>query len=194
MPIKMTLVGKTVDVPGAGKGYSCGNPVCAPKTDFSQCPPELLKTKNGKTVGCNSINNAINDKDSLADPKYGPILSKYAKDPTMKSHIECSCGTGSCKGESEAEVLSNLKTSGNTAGVDKSGFCCSPANKLYSGRAKDYVCKDGDKPKPLNGFGGGKSYSEVFKAICPNAYSWQFDDMSSTYQCKGEVSYIVEFC
>jgi hypothetical protein len=26
-------------------------------------------------------------------------------------------------------------------------------------------------------------YDTIFKAPCPDAYSWQFDDMNSTYQC-----------
>ena len=195
MPVKMILIGDTVDVPGAPPGFSCGNPTCSPLQDFSQCPPELIKVKNGKAIGCDSISNAINDNDLKSGPTYGSILTKYYSDPALKSHIECSCGIGSCAGTTEAEVMSNLVTSGRIPGVDRTGFCCSPNNKLYNGRAKDYICTDKDKPMPLNGFGNGKSYSEVFKAICPLAYSWQFDDESSTFQCKGQqVSYIVEFC
>ena len=37
------------------------------------------------------------------------------------------------------------------------------------------------------------SYSRVFKAACPNAYSYAYDDTSSTYTCQGE-DYAVWFC
>ncbi|KAJ3376524.1 hypothetical protein HDU80_003981, partial [Chytriomyces hyalinus] len=50
-------------------------------------------------------------------------------------------------------------------------------------------------PKPLNGFGGGKRYDQIFKDICPQAYSWEFDDNNSTYECEGtDVTYTVQFC
>ncbi|PRW20243.1 pathogenesis-related 5-like [Chlorella sorokiniana] len=42
----------------------------------------------------------------------------------------------------------------------------------------------------------GKKYHEIFKGMCGDAYSWQFDDLSSTYECVvgAQTSYIVEFC
>lgn len=37
------------------------------------------------------------------------------------------------------------------------------------------------------------SYSRVFKAICPTAYSYAYDDPTSTFTCKG-ANYLIRFC
>lgn len=45
--------------------------------------------------------------------------------------------------------------------------------------------------------GQGPEYHKVFKDMCPNAYSWQFDDFSSTFTCDSSgpapVHYFVQF-
>ncbi len=49
-------------------------------------------------------------------------------------------------------------------------------------------CKVEWWPKPNATYCAGKTdcrYDTVFKEKCPDAYSWQFDDHSSTYTCKG---------
>ena len=38
----------------------------------------------------------------------------------------------------------------------------------------------------------GKNYAKIFKDMVPDAYSWQFDDFNSTYQCKAP-DYIIRF-
>jgi len=37
------------------------------------------------------------------------------------------------------------------------------------------------------------SYSKVFKASCPMAYSYAYDDETSTFTCKG-ADYLISFC
>lgn len=37
-------------------------------------------------------------------------------------------------------------------------------------------------------------YSRLFKAACPDAYSYAYDDAASTYTCRGGASYDVVFC
>ncbi|WCJ28994.1 Pathogenesis-related thaumatin superfamily protein [Euphorbia peplus] len=37
-------------------------------------------------------------------------------------------------------------------------------------------------------------YSKFFKAQCPQAYSYAFDDQSSTFTCGGGANYLVTFC
>ncbi|CAD6225936.1 unnamed protein product [Miscanthus lutarioriparius] len=37
-------------------------------------------------------------------------------------------------------------------------------------------------------------YSELFKAQCPQAYSYAYDDRSSTFTCNGTVDYQLTFC
>lgn len=38
------------------------------------------------------------------------------------------------------------------------------------------------------------NYSSVFKTACPLAYSYAFDDRSSTFTCAGAGSYLITFC
>ncbi|KAJ7539476.1 hypothetical protein O6H91_11G095800 [Diphasiastrum complanatum] len=38
------------------------------------------------------------------------------------------------------------------------------------------------------------SYSKVFKNACPNAYSYAYDDASSTFTCSGPSGYTITFC
>jgi hypothetical protein len=37
-------------------------------------------------------------------------------------------------------------------------------------------------------------YTEFFKTACPTAYSYPYDDPTSTFTCKGENSYAIVFC
>ncbi|KAL9265363.1 Pathogenesis-related thaumatin-like protein [Drosera capensis] len=37
-------------------------------------------------------------------------------------------------------------------------------------------------------------YSQIFKAACPTAYSYAFDDASSTCTCTGSPGYLITFC
>ena len=38
------------------------------------------------------------------------------------------------------------------------------------------------------------TYSETFKAACPTAYSYAYDDATSTFTCAGATSYTIVFC
>ncbi len=117
-----------------------------------------------------------------------PQLQGYFNDPKVRSQTECSCVVGSCAGTTANEVASHI--------LPGTGFCCSPLNPLYlDARIKDHICYNSKKPMPLNNFGGGIRYDQIFKNICPNAYSWEFDDAKSTYQCQGkDVTLEVKFC
>jgi len=37
-------------------------------------------------------------------------------------------------------------------------------------------------------------YTRFFKSVCPTAYSYPYDDATSTFTCKGENSYAIVFC
>ncbi|XP_021827721.1 thaumatin-like protein 1 isoform X1 [Prunus avium] len=58
---------------------------------------------------------------------------------------------------------------------NKPKYCCTPPN---------------DKPKtcpPTN-------YSRLFKTQCPQAYSYAYDDKSSTFTCNARPDYLITFC
>ena len=52
---------------------------------------------------------------------------------------------------------------------------------------KAHMCIAADKPMPyIKGFAGGARYDTILKRdLCPQAYSWEFDDLASTYVSKG---------
>ncbi|MCO5573804.1 hypothetical protein L7F22_027579 [Adiantum nelumboides] len=41
---------------------------------------------------------------------------------------------------------------------------------------------------------GPSSYSQLFKSACPTAYSYAYDDPSSTFTCGGAAGYTITFC
>ncbi|KAJ3229392.1 hypothetical protein HDU81_005395 [Chytriomyces hyalinus] len=189
IPIAVALSGSPVQIPDKGK-FSCGNPSCNP--DMKRCPPELIKYgPDGSAIACQSISKAINDD---ATRKAHPQLNDIFNNPELRSKTECSCIVGSCAGDNVSQVLGNLKN-GSVLGKDRSGWCCSPNIPWYSNTPdiKSHICYADNKPKPLNG--GNKRYDQIFKEICEEAYSWEFDDENSTCNCLGtDVTYTVSFC
>lgn len=37
-------------------------------------------------------------------------------------------------------------------------------------------------------------YSKIFKHQCPQAYSYAYDDKTSTFTCTGGANYLITFC
>jgi len=159
---------------GQDDKFNCGAPSC-PAFDFSKCPPELRRVdSNGHVYACMSICAAVHDEGQRSQH---PILQNIfeSKDPhtgfPMKNLVCCACGEGT----------------GGCADAN-SQFCCSPHN-LPSPNEKGGKCHVEHWPLASD----GQKYDEVFKNQCPEAYSWQFDDHQSTYQCVG-ADYIITFC
>lgn len=198
LPIQIKLLGNPIQLPHYSSKFNCGQPSCQPNQNFDQCPPELKKyDQKGVPIACLSLGKAINDNSMRSNAQYGPVLTSYYENNIIQSHILCSCGLGSCSGLTVQQVLSNI-VNGPTNSVlhDTTGFCCSPNNPLYKNPGiEQHICYAQDKPMPLNNFGNGLRYDEIFKKTCPDAYSWEFDDENSTFQCMGDnVSYAIEFC
>jgi len=63
--------------------------------------------------------------------------------------------------------------------------CCGPYNADWTAAA-------------LTAGGGTDTWTSIFKAACPTAYSYQFDDPTSSFTCAdpagGEVDYVITFC
>jgi hypothetical protein len=187
VPVSMTIFGKYTKAGSVKPEFDCKKTWCNPVQDFSQCPPELKKMAPGTNtpISCYSLSKAIEDVDLK---KTFPQLKGYYDNIRTRSHIQCSCLEGNCGGTTADQVAANIRPG--------TGYCCSPYNPLYlDPRIKDHICYHTDKPKPFNNFGGGKRYDEIFKEICPLAYSWEFDDDKSTFECRGkDVTMEVQFC
>ncbi|CAI9095196.1 OLC1v1031080C2 [Oldenlandia corymbosa var. corymbosa] len=94
------------------------------------------------------------------------------------------CGTTGCPADLNADCPSELKMTGD--GGEVLG-CRSPCDAFGK---PEYCCtgkfSSPDACKPNN-------YSKIFKNQCPQAYSYAFDDATSTFSCIGSV-YTITFC
>ncbi|KAJ3166026.1 hypothetical protein HDU88_003569 [Geranomyces variabilis] len=170
--IKIEAFGTQVNNPALGR-FNCGNPQCA--MDMSKCPPELSrKTSSGRTV-CLAISAAVRDANLRAAFSE---LSEIFNNADTLSLVSCSCDCGENCGCTDP----------------RSKHCCSPYNNDPNERGGK--CRVEDWPtsrSPGAGSAFPARYDQVFKQQCPDAYSWQFDDHQSTYQCLN-ANYRVTFC
>jgi hypothetical protein len=71
----------------------------------------------------------------------------------------------------------------------KEGVACKSACEAFN--SPEYCCSGAygtpDTCKP-------SSYSELFKNACPRAYSYAYDDKTSTFTCANAVDYTITFC
>jgi hypothetical protein len=125
--------------------------------------PDELLINGAGGTYCASICTAVNNPSSVVNPSYLQGINKDL--------VCCSCGCGPDCGCSDV----NCK------------YGCSPYdNNPTNLGGKCYV-----QQWPLSST--NKQYNQIFKEQCPDAYSWQFDDISSTYQCSN-ADYEVTFC
>eukprot|EP00128_Syssomonas_multiformis_P012599 Colp12_sorted_trinity150504_noHs@22686 len=159
-----------VNNPDLGK-YNCGAPTCTMNAKGG-CPPELMMVGSDGTVVCASICAAIFNNAQRA--KF-PVLQAIFNDQNKRDLVCCSCDCGpDCGCENP-----NCK------------YGCSPYNPP-SPAEKGGKCYVESWPTPTAGAWPNR-YDEVFKSQCPDAYSWQFDDHKSTYQCS-KADYEITFC
>lgn len=93
------------------------------------------------------------------------------------------CQNGTCV--NNIPCISNC--SNKECGMDNCGNICGQCNE-------NNICLNNKCISIPNPDGKScKRYDEIFKNICPDAYSWQFDDISSTYNCQN-ANYLIQFC
>jgi hypothetical protein len=149
--------------------FNCGSPKCSMNT--RQCPPELRIYDGNNHTYCMSICAAVM---SESQRRQHPMLQRIYDNPDQRMLVCCECGCG--------------PECGCTSPASK--YCCSPHNNSpIEVGGKCYV---ESWPQPSPGSWPNR-YDQVFKSQCPDAYSWQFDDFESTFQCKN-ADYIITFC
>jgi hypothetical protein len=96
------------------------------------------------------------------------------------------CGATGCLVDLNGPCPADLKV----AGADGAGIACRSACEAFG--TPEYCC---------NGAFGTpatcrpSAYSQFFKNACPRAYSYAYDDATSTFTCaSGTASYLVVFC
>jgi Thaumatin family len=108
-----------------------------------------------------------------------PLPGSHGKNPAAYDCLTPSCVTdlnATCPGELQVRNGGG-QVVGCLSACEKFGteqFCCRGAH---------------DQPETCPPF----SFSKTFKAACPTAYSYAYDDATSTFTCKGE-DYAVWFC
>ncbi|KAL2907127.1 Thaumatin-like protein 1 [Bienertia sinuspersici] len=99
--------------------------------------------------------------------------------------VEASGGSGAC---TTTGCLVDLNQRCPTELAAEGGGACRSACEAFG--KEEYCCSGEfgtpDKCKP-------SQYSELFKSACPRAYSYAYDDASSTFTCSGG-DYTITFC
>ena len=129
----------------------------------------------------------------------GPCTDSEQKSGNCLSTETVTCCEGSCPDPDKGPTLPTLQG-------------CSPYTKTYkdADKYKKHLCWSQTWPKLDKEFckssglftdqeieNGECNYHSIFKKQCPKAYSWQFDDESSTFKCAGInnlMNYLIIFC
>ncbi|KAF8666210.1 hypothetical protein HU200_053740 [Digitaria exilis] len=96
------------------------------------------------------------------------------------------CRAAACAGDVNAMCPADLRVVSGAGGAVVA--CRSACNAYGSAR----YCCTGQYGTPATC--GPTNYSQVFKSACPAAYSYAYDDASSTFTCVGASSYDITFC
>lgn len=163
--------------PGSNATYYCGSPgdtvdrgalKACPWDLPAACPPELQVLVNGEYVGCRSA---------------GQVCAVDPGDPTLacaQTNDLYGCVPGGPN-----DVV------GSCYSNDAAATCCGCPSWSPDGECKNHYAKWQLPSLP-------EKYAKVFKDACPTAYSFPYDDPTSTFTCKGgdghNVGYAVTFC
>ncbi|KAL2346239.1 hypothetical protein Fmac_000239 [Flemingia macrophylla] len=96
------------------------------------------------------------------------------------------CTTTGCVGDVNGVCPSELRV---MSGDNREGVACKSACEVFG--TPQYCCRDAygtaDTCKPT-------AYSQIFKRVCPRAYSYAYDDKTATFTCSSAADYTVTFC
>lgn len=121
---------------------------------------------------------------SLVDGYNLPIgIEPVAGSFTKSSGDMYDCGDPSCTSDLNDTCPTELQVKSGKDVV----ACLSACEKFGT---DEYCCRGAhDKPETCP----PTDYSKTFKAACPTAYSYAYDDKASTFTCKG-ADYVIRFC
>jgi hypothetical protein len=96
------------------------------------------------------------------------------------------CGATGCMADLNEPCPADLKVTG----PDGAGIACKSACEAF-GKPEDCCSGDFGTPAACR----PSAYSMFFKNACPRAYSYAYDDATSTFTCaSGTASYLLVFC
>ncbi len=163
--------------PGANVPYYCASPGCTGNCGAlpacawdlgSSCPAELQDRDPGHVVGCRSAGQVC-----AVDP------SNAALDCANEDDLY------GCTGGGPNGVSGSCYSAGATS------TCCGCPSGSPAG-----ACQSSNPRWTAPSLPG--KYAQVFKDACPTAYSFPYDDLTSTFTCRGSASanpgYTITFC
>nr|XP_010936134.1 pathogenesis-related protein 5 [Elaeis guineensis] len=95
------------------------------------------------------------------------------------------CKYAGCVADLNGRCPAELRVAGMTGET----VACRSACEAFGG--PEYCCT-GAHGSP--GTCGPTRYSQLFKAACPTAYSYAYDDATSTFTCSAASEYLITFC
>ncbi|KAI9091449.1 thaumatin [Phlyctochytrium arcticum] len=172
--LSIETYGDKINDPNFPPGFNCGTFACT--MDMQGCPPELQWDNGSGGIACASIGTAV--RNSTIRAKF-PQFQQIFNNPDTLALVECACDCPQDKQDCKC-------------GDATCKYGCSPHVPNPGGQ----TCDVGKWPKSQSPGAGTQfpaEYEQVFKKQCPESYSWQFDDFTSTYQCFN-AAYRVVFC
>lgn len=97
-----------------------------------------------------------------------------------------SCGYAGCVSDVNARCPAELRLKEQNK---TETIACMSACEAF--QTEEYCCT-GAHSTPRNC--GPTKYSKLFKAACPSAYSYAYDDPTSTFTCSAGTKYLITFC
>lgn len=98
------------------------------------------------------------------------------------------CTTTGCVGDLNSACPSELKVMSGVSSTDTECVACKSACDAF--RDDQYCCSGAyNTPQTCS----PSSYSQYFKSACPRAYSYAYDDGTSTFTCAA-ADYVITFC
>ncbi|XP_073033298.1 thaumatin-like protein 1b isoform X2 [Primulina eburnea] len=95
------------------------------------------------------------------------------------------CTSIGCVGDFDESCPSELRVSS----LGGEGIACKSACEAFG--TDEYCCSGAyGSPQVCQ----PTQYSQIFKKACPHAYSYAYDDRTSTFTCTGGTDYVVTFC
>ncbi|KAL9306740.1 putative Thaumatin family [Arabidopsis thaliana] len=98
------------------------------------------------------------------------------------------CSSTGCVVDLNGSCPSELRVN-SVDGKEGVAMACKSACEAF--RQPEYCCSGAfgspDTCKP-------STYSRIFKSACPRAYSYAYDDKSSTFTCAKSPNYVITFC
>lgn len=119
------------------------------------------------------------------------IVNNYTGGYRKTSNSRYDCASAGCHSDLNAKCPSELAVK-NSAGHT---VACKSACLRFN--TDEYCCRGAyGTPGTCKASRWPVDYPAIFKRACPDAYSYAYDDSSSTYTCKGnpDASYEIVFC